>query len=148
MEASTLYKIIGGVAVFLASFIKIPKLEVNIWKWIGNNIVKSLTQNIISKLDELSKKVLTIENSLQEHLDEEEKEKARCSRQRIVRFNNEIVDGKKHTQESFDDILDDIDMYEDYCRSNPLFPNNKANISIENIKRIYKKCLEENSFLK
>lgn len=148
MEASTLYPIICGVIVFLASFIKIPKLEVNIWKWIGNNIVKSLTQNIISKLDELSKKVLTIENSLQEHLDEEEKEKARYARQRIVRFNNEIVDGKKHTQESFDDILDDIDIYEDYCKLHPLFPNNKANISIENIKRIYKKCLEENSFLK
>lgn len=68
-------------------------------------------------------------------------------RYRILRFNDEVRQGTKHTKEHFDQILEDIDNYEIYCRENPDFPNNKAVFAVKNIKDVYDKCVEENSFL-
>lgn len=68
-------------------------------------------------------------------------------RYRILRFNDEIVQGNRHTKEHFDQILEDIDNYEKFCKNNPEFPNNKAVLAVKNIKDVYDKCVEENSFL-
>lgn len=68
-------------------------------------------------------------------------------RYRILRFNDEIRQGMRHTKEHFDQILEDIDNYEKFCRKNPEFPNNKAVRAIKNIKDVYDKCIEENDFL-
>lgn len=68
-------------------------------------------------------------------------------RYRILRFNDEIVQGNRHTKEHFDQILEDIDNYEKFCKNNPEFPNNKAVLAVKNIKDIYDRCVEENDFL-
>ena len=72
---------------------------------------------------------------------------ATTSRYRILRFNDEALHGKKHTQEHFDQILTDIDEYENFCKSDPGYKNNKGKMAMENIKNIYKKCNQDNSFL-
>lgn len=33
----------GGIVVILLGFIKIPKIELNIWNWLGRTIGRSLT---------------------------------------------------------------------------------------------------------
>lgn len=68
-------------------------------------------------------------------------------RYRILRFNDEIIQEVRHTKEHFDQILEDIDNYEKFCKNNPDFPNNKAVLAIKNIKDVYDKCVEENDFL-
>lgn len=68
-------------------------------------------------------------------------------RYRILRFNDEIIQEVRHTKEHFDQILEDIDNYEKFCKENPDFPNNKAVLAIKNIKDVYDKCVEENDFL-
>ena len=55
-------------------------------------------------------------------------------RYRILRFNDEIIQEVRHTKEHFDQILEDIDNYEKFCKENPDFPNNKAVLAIKNIK--------------
>lgn len=68
-------------------------------------------------------------------------------RYRILRFNDEIIQEVRHTKEHFDQILEDIDNYEKFCKENPDFPNNKAVLAIKNIKDVYDRCVEENDFL-
>lgn len=68
-------------------------------------------------------------------------------RYRILRFNDEILHGQKHSKEHFDQILEDVQNYENYCIENPKFQNNKAVFAIRNIKNVYQKCTDEGSFL-
>ena len=68
-------------------------------------------------------------------------------RYRILRFIDDILHGQKHSKEHFDQILEDVQNYENYCIENPKFPNNKAVFAIRNIKNVYQKCTDEGSFL-
>ena len=72
---------------------------------------------------------------------------ATTRRYRILRFNDEILHGIKHTKEHFDQILEDITQYEKYCFQNPAYENNKATLSIKNIEKNYQKCVDDNVFM-
>ena len=74
-------------------------------------------------------------------------EKATTARVRIVRFNDELLRDKRHSKESFDQCLNDIDTYDSFCKAHPDFQNHKTVLSSENIIRTYRKCTEEHSFL-
>lgn len=76
-----------------------------------------------------------------------DQEKAIAARARILRFNDELLNDSKHSKESFDQTLSDIDTYEAYCTANPKFLNNKTAMSVDHIKRIYQKCEDEHTFL-
>lgn len=75
-----------------------------------------------------------------------ENEATTC-RYRILRFNDEILHDQKHTKEHFDQILEDITRYEKFCGEHPEYENNKAVLAIGNIKRVYQRCSDENTFL-
>lgn len=73
---------------------------------------------------------------------------ATTCRYRIIRFNDEILQKDRlHTKEHFDQILDDIDEYEDYCRQDPDYKNSKAVMAINHIRQVYQKCTDEGTFL-
>ena len=55
--------------------------------------------------------------------------------------------GNKHSKEHFDEILEDIDEYEDYCRDHEDYENNKAVLAINTIKEEYTYCLTHHDFL-
>lgn len=97
------------------------------------------------KIDELQK---TVMDELKKVRDEAEAYHAKQSRARILQFNDELMRNVLHTKESFDDLILEIDYYENYCKVNPEFPNFKAVAAIDNIKAIYKKRLKENDFIK
>ena len=116
-------------------------------------IVKSLDL-IFQKLGEkkgavarLTEKVDTIASDLKSHIKENREQSAIQARQRIQRFNDEILRGQLHTKEYFDSILIDCDFYDHYCNDNPVFRNQVTSLAEDNIKRVYKKCMEEKSFL-
>lgn len=69
------------------------------------------------------------------------------SRERILKFNTEILRHEKHTKEDFTDILVSIDNYERYCHHHEDYPNNRAVLAIENIKKVYSRCMETDDFL-
>lgn len=68
-------------------------------------------------------------------------------RYRILRFNDEVKQGIRHTEEHFNQILEDITKYNRYCGDHKDFPNDKAVLAIKNIRDTYDKRLEENDFL-
>lgn len=142
MELTDLIKILQDnslihFAVIIAvCFIKIPKIELNIWGIIG----KSINKDITSKVNNLNSEVSELKNDFEVHA-------VNSCRERILRFNSEIMsDNKTHNKEYYDEILSDIDKYEHYCLNHPDYPNNKAMLSIENIKKTYSDLLERGDF--
>ena len=140
-----------GLLIILMGMIKIPKLELNIWNLIGRTIGRSInreamqqvdnfSQNINGRMDELSKKVDELEKA-------DELERVRFARQRILRFNDEILCGQRHSKEHFDEILDDITVYEHYCNDHEDYENNIAVLAIKTIKRVYDQCMITHDFL-
>ena len=129
-----------GLLIILAGMIKIPKLELNIWNLIGRTIGRSVNKEVLEKVSQLSQEVDVLKK-------DEELERARQARQRILRFNDEILFEKRHSKEHFDEILDDIDTYEEYCRTHEDYENNKAVLAIATIREVYKDCLKTHDFL-
>ena len=144
-----------GLWIFLIfSFIRIPKLELNVWEWIGkgfgtlfNKQLNEKLDTVCSVLNELEKKFDLLQEHFDEHIEKTELNTITSCRQRILRFNDELVHGTYHTKEHFDEIMEDIDLYENYCLIHENYPNNKATISIKNIKEVYTECLKEHKFL-
>ena len=129
-----------GILVILAGMIKIPKLEINVWNLIGRTIGRSINKEVMDRVDALSKEVDDLRK-------DEELERVRFARQRILRFNDEILFDKRHSKEHFDEILDDITVYENYCADHEDYENNKAVLAIGTIKEVYKECLKTHDFL-
>lgn len=101
--------------------------------WEAIDTVKKAQLNNIERLEVLTREIGQSE--------------ATTCRYRILRFNDEILHEQRHTKEHFDQILDDITRYEKYCDEHPEYENNKATLAIKNVKRVYQKCSDENSFL-
>lgn len=97
--------------------------------------------------DAISKKLTGIEQKLDAHISENEMQFVLQDRARIIAFADECARGVLHSNEAFTDVLMACDHYEDYCEKNKTFSNSKAEISIQMIKDVYKKCLKQNKFI-
>lgn len=137
----------GGLLVVLFSIIKIPSLEINIWGWLAAKIGSAFNKTTLDHVKKLDEKITVVDKNLNDHIYAEAEDKALECRRRVLRFNDEILAGTAHTKEHFDEILSDIDAYEEYCHQHPEYPNNKAIIAIEHVKKIYQERLEKNDFL-
>jgi hypothetical protein len=120
----------------------------------GSAIVVKLLDWILNRRNEkkgaiaqLTNKVDKIASDLKSHINENREQSAIQARQRIQRFNDELLRGQKHTKEYFDSILIDITDYDRYCNEHEEFRNQVTSMAEENIKRVYRKCQEERSFL-
>lgn len=131
---------LAGLAVILAGMIKIPPIKINFWGWLGRSIGRAINGEVMEKVETLNQEVQKLK-------EEEELERARQARQRILRFNDEILHRCLHSKEHFDEILEDIDLYEDYCAEHEDYENNKAVLAIATIRDVYTKCLKEHDFL-
>ena len=136
-----------GILIILAGMIKVPKMELNIWNSLGRVIGRSVNGEVMERVQELKSTVNELQTEVQRIQKEEELERARQARQRILRFNDEILFNKRHSKEHFDEILDDIDTYEEYCREHEDYENNKAVLAIATIREVYKDCLKTHDFL-
>lgn len=93
------------------------------------------------KLDEISRK-------LDAHCKADDERYIKQCRTRILRFNDEIIRGVHHTQEHFNNVLDDVTEYTRYCDENKDFKNEQAVEAITNVRRVYRHCEETDGFLK
>lgn len=102
---------------------------------------------VADSLMKLSEKIDGISSELKAHIDANEMAEAKSARVRILRFADECRREELHSKEFFDSCLDDIDVYEKYCKAHPLFENNKTTASTKIIKELYNRCLLENDFI-
>lgn len=116
----------GGILFVLSVLVQIAPIELNPWSALARYIGRALNSEVLEAI---------------------EKNEAKTARYRIIRFNDEIRHDVRHTEEHFNQIIDDIRTYENYCNSHPNFPNGKAVLSVSNIKKIYEKCISEDLFI-
>ena len=102
------------------------------------------TEEAIKKTEDTVKQV---QKTLDAHIREDENERARNQRYRILRFYDEICENRRHSESHFEDILDDISDYEAYCLKHPDFKNNRGEIAMQQIQDVYKKIKSEGRFL-
>jgi arginine decarboxylase-like protein len=125
----SLYQIVtsgGGLIFAVLTIIQIAPISVNPWSKIARAIGRALNGDVLDNLNE---------------------EKATTRRYRILRFDDEIRHKVKHTEEHFNQIIEDVDYYEQYCKDHPKYENSKAVSAIKNIRQTWEKCKNENSFL-
>lgn len=128
--------VLAGLATAVEKTSKTMKPLTKLARAIG----RAINGELMEKVDSLEKKV--------EKMDEEEQlQRAKDARTRVLRFGDELLHDVRHTKEHFDDVLRDITYYEKYCDEHPKFENDQMHITAEHIKETYHKCLKEHSFL-
>ena len=104
---------------------------------------KSIQESQASAKKDMEKMQTTLDN----HIREDEDEKARNQRYRILRFYDEMCQHHRHSESHFEDILDDIDDYEAYCDDHPDFKNNRGHVAMTYIKAKYGEIKARGGFL-
>lgn len=137
----------GFVFVIMATLLQISKININPWDkffgWIGDRINKKVN----TRLDEMNLKVDGVSDKLDRHIAESELKDVQDTRRDILDFANSCMNGRKHTKEQFDFVIKECDDYEIYIESKNI-KNGVVTSAIKEIRRLYDKCVQTNSFLK
>lgn len=97
--------------------------------------------------DAQQKDIDSLKSSIGRMQESEAEKDAISARRRILRFNDEILRDVDHSKEYFDDILEDIKIYDHYCDEHTDFPNGKTVMATKNIRKTYENCMEKHNFL-
>ena len=95
---------------------------------------------------EIKTKVEGLQTAFDNLHEEIDRRDALDARRHILSASDEIRHGKRHSKEYFDQLNEDIDAYNRYCDEHKDFRNNRAVNAVENINKVYLKCLEKNDF--
>ena len=110
--------------------------------------IKALKEIVEKNNKETNTKVDALSEQFETHLKEEEEDKAKQARMRILRFYDELCDGINHSESYFEDVLDDCKFYELYCANHKEFQNHRGQAAIEYIDATYRRIKQNGGFLK
>ena len=99
------------------------------------------------RITELSGKINDVQTTLDAHIKADAENDAKQARRRIIVFSDECRRGLLHSSEHFDNVLDDITAYRNYCETHPGFKNEKAAHSIKYVEEVYDQTKRENKFI-
>lgn len=122
------------------TFIQISPIKIDPWSWLARKIGRAMNGEVLDRVDKLEGLV----ESLRTTADERE---AKSTRIRILRFGDEILHGQEHSKEHFDQVLQDITEYQQYCEDHPEFKNNMTELTTRQIMSTYSELWEEHRFL-
>lgn len=86
--------------------------------------------DVLSAINTLSDRVENIEKSLDER-------DAVLARTHILRFRDELYNNINHSQEYFEQTLDDIETYNQFCAGHPKFANGRTKAASDYIRSEY-----------
>lgn len=125
-------KVIAPIVIALVGII--PTIKTN----------RKKTQESIEAVQGDLKKLQT---TLDAHIKEDEMNNARNRRYRILRFNDEICVGAKHSESHFEDILEDCDAYAKFCDAHKQdFKNHRGEAAVQNVKDTYETLKSSGTF--
>lgn len=130
----------GGVLAVLLTLVQISPVKINPWSAIAKAVGRAINADVTKELAEIKTK-------LDDHVTMDDRRTADGHRTRILHFNNELLRSIDHTEEEFNEVLAEIDAYEEYCEEHPEYPNNRAVLAVENIRSNYKERLQKHDFL-
>ena len=131
----------------LATLIEITPIKLDPWTALFRAIGKAMNKDIADKLDQQAKDVESLHTQTQNITDRLEQKDAEDARNHILRFGDEIKNKVRHSEEYFNQILDDITKYEQYCETHKDFKNARTVATVQIINEVYQKCLKEKDFL-
>lgn len=121
------------VIIIILSLVEVSKIKLNPWSALGKIIGKLLgIESVSNKLDALDKKV--------------DENQATTIRVRILQFEDDLQQGKIRSKDSWDQVMDDIQRYEEYTKNHPEFKNNITIASTNHIKKKYCELLEKRAW--
>ena len=130
MEAITIFASIfgGGALVTLITFF------IN-----RHDKRKDDMKGIKDELEAIKKKIKNLD-------DKGDRREAVNCRVRILRFEDELQESRRHSKDSFDQVMTDITTYDHYCDQHPDFKNSQTAATVEHIRKVYAERLEKHDF--
>ena len=101
---------------------------------------KEKNSKVLAAIQALSDKITAIEGRM-------DKGNADSARRRILAFDDELRRGLDHSEESFNQILQDVKFYRDFCKAHDDYENDKAVSAIAHIRETYQRVKNENKFI-
>jgi hypothetical protein len=101
---------------------------------------KDKNSEVLAALKSIKDKIVGIESRM-------DKENADCARRNILSFDDELRRGMEHSEESFNQVLQDIKYYRNFCRTHADYENDKATSAISHIREVYQRVKNENKFI-
>ena len=143
-----------AVLATLSIVVEVSPIKINPWSKLAENIGKAFNKPALDKitsveqqLKKTNEKLAETNEKLDGHMANDELQKAEDARAAVLRFNNELLRNIPHTREEFFEVLQKIDIYEDYCDRHKDYENNRAVHAIANINRVYDERLAKHDFL-
>lgn len=143
-----------AVLATLSIVIEVSPIKINPWSKLAENIGKAFNKPALDKitsveqqLKKTNEKLAETNEKLDGHMANDELQKAEDARAAALRFNNELLRNIPHTREEFFEVLQKIDIYEDFCDRHKDYENNRAVHAIANINRVYDERLAKHDFL-
>jgi hypothetical protein len=128
-----LWILFGSGIVFELSPIKVNPIS-SILKWVG----KKLNKSVEDKINNIEKKVDTVQIDLQDH-------KVESWRRDILDFADSLMLGKRKTREQYDYVVKLHDNYEKYITERKI-DNGQINLAYSYISKKFQECRDNNSF--
>ena len=138
-----------GVAAIAAisTVVQIAPINFNPWSALAKKVGRAINGEVIDEMASLKRDIKAVKEDIQGVKDLDAERDARSARARILQFGDELIHDVHHTKEHFDDVLQDMDDYERYCKSHPDFKNNRTHATTQHILDVYHKCLDDHNFL-
>lgn len=132
-----------GIITFVEKFgPKDKKPWTALFTFIGKILTKEFAESqnkLIERVDSLSLEVKEVARSVDET-------RAIAARVRILRFGDELQEGRMHSKDTFDQTLLDIDNYERYCKEHTEFKNHVTEATSAFIQEQYQERLRKHDF--
>lgn len=116
-----------------------PHIKVNPWSWLLRRLGRLLNAETLDSLKETNKEL----EALSKKMDDHEIDQLRWN---ILDFANSCRNGTHHSKEEFAHVFAAFDNYERILHEKNM-TNGQVSQDFAFIRKIYDKCLEENSFL-
>lgn len=146
-NANNVIFISGVIACAFMTIVQKASKKYKPWSWLAEQFGKAANKEMLDKLDKVEGEIKEIKNKDEEQDRLIDLRVAKAARRRILRCSDEIRKKDRHSEEYFNDVLDDISYYKQYCKDHPEFENEKAVLAIKLVKRTYEKCISDNDFL-
>ena len=133
---------LGGITLVERFAPKDKKPWTAILTFVGKILTKEFAESqkaLMDKVEVLSLKIEKVAESVEET-------RAIAARVRILSFGDELLEGRLHSKDTYDQTLLDIDNYEKYCKSHKNFKNNVTEETVALIKERYRIRLRKNDF--
>ena len=101
---------------------------------------KDKNSEVLKGIKDLADKILGLESRM-------DKENADEARRRILAFDDELRRKTEHSEESFNQVLQDIKFYRNYCRTHADYENDKASSATAHIRETYARVKDADKFI-